>query len=529
MSKTLNEYTHHARTFMHNKQYKEFFYIIKEMRKNFPDSDEVFFLFGIYEIHKKDIKAAKASFTRCLVKSEIRYDAAIQLARIYVWEVNYGKAYELIKQYTAAIYNSPYYQDMSAGLLTTMGCHGDALVLLKNAHQLLPESDTISFKLAKSMILSGDVQHAETILLRLISKYPMYKKFHYELSKLKKAVDKQHIQQMLCILRDQKSTENVFLHYALGKEYEDLLQWDDSFYHYSLGGRDALKQSHYDVNDEISTMNAIMKTFNAKWLQSTDENNNQLPLYQPEKTPIFIVGLPRTGTTLIERILASHSAVESVDETFFIPLAVNKLNGIEASTALAHDMVSNVAKISSKQLAITYINMIDYKLTNKPFFIEKYPFNFLYLGLLVKAFPNAKFIYLHRQPIDACFAMYKQSYFKFAYSLDDLSRYYIAHHQLMIHWRNLLGNQLIQINYEDVVKDPDTQIKKMFNKLDLPFETGCFRFYENNTPSGTASTLQVRSPIHTKSINKWLYYASYLEPLISALRKHGINTKPTSI
>ena len=529
MFSTLSEYSDYARKLMANQQWNDFFHVVTKMRNSFPESAEVFFLFGMYKIQLRQFNEAKFFFGECIAIDETRFDAAVQLANIYLREINYCQAFELIKQYESAMFSNSYYLNMSANLLTAIGCHGEALIFFKKAHELQPDSDTILFNLAKSMILSGEAEQAETILNQLIIKYPHYQKFHYELSKLKSAIDSQHIKIMEKVLRNSSSSQNIFLHYALGKEYEDLKEWDKSFQHYYLGGKEALKQSRYNVNDEINVMNVIMQKCNASWLQSARNKQTPNSVNNTQKTPIFIVGLPRTGTTLIERILASHSAVESADETFLIPLAINRLTGLDSLAKFDEDVVSSVCKISSSKLAEMYINMISYKLKDKPYFIDKYPFNFLHLGLLVKAFPHAKFIYLHRHPMDACFAMYKQSYFKFAYCLNDLSKYYIAHNKLMLHWRELLGERIVQVEYENIVKDPDKHIRHLGNQLNIPFESACLRFIEISKPSATASTLQVRRPIHTKSINKWVHYAHHLKPLKDALKQHGIDVTPTNI
>jgi len=167
---------------------------------------------------------------------------------------------------------------------------------------------------------------------------------------------------------------------------------------------------------------------------------------------------------------------------------------------------------------------VRYRLTGKPLFIYKYPLNFLYLGFIARSFPQARIVHLRRHPMDACFAMYKQSFFRFAYTLEDLASYYIAYDRLSGHWRQRLGGRIIEVEYEKLVSDPDAQIRALLDRLGLDFEQACLDFHLNTAPSATASAVQVREKAHTRSVARWKEFEEQLRPLRDRLEDAGIET-----
>ncbi|MEP2653122.1 MAG: sulfotransferase, partial [Paraglaciecola sp.] len=154
------------------------------------------------------------------------------------------------------------------------------------------------------------------------------------------------------------------------------------------------------------------------------------------------------------------------------------------------------------------------------------PFNFLFLGFIAKAWPNARIVHLGRNPMDACFSMYKQIFtwaYKFSYSLDGLGKYYVAYNRLRSHWRSVLGDQLIEVEYESLVSDTESQTRMLLDKLGLSFEDACLNFDENKAPSATASSVQIREKAHKRSINKWHRFRTQLSPLKNYLERSGID------
>jgi hypothetical protein len=177
------------------------------------------------------------------------------------------------------------------------------------------------------------------------------------------------------------------------------------------------------------------------------------------------------------------------------------------------------------QIARGYLDAVDYRLGAEPMFIDKLPFNFLYLGFIARAWPEARIVHLVRSPMDACFSMYKQVFtwvYKFSYSLDSLGRYYVAHDRLRRHWQQVLGDRLVEVEYESLVADQEGETRRLLERLGLPFEQDCLDFDRNHAPSATASNVQVREKVHSGSVQRWKHFAGQLQPLKEQLESAGI-------
>jgi tetratricopeptide (TPR) repeat protein len=483
---------------------------------------EGYFLAGLAQKAARRGSLAVEEFRRALKQEPKRYDAAIELAQQYLMLLRHGEAYNLVCDYEEYLTNSPLYLDMAGTIFSGLGLHSRAWPLYKKANKLQADIDMFQVNLAACGVLLGKVKEAKAIYQHLCDKYPQHQRNHYELSKLSTAKDDEHIKQMQSILKFANASpdNNIFMYYALGKELEDLGRWKEAFNYYEKAGNAVLSVANYDVGTEISVINQIIETCNARWL--SDYTPPQANTSQ--KQPVFVVGLPRTGTTLVERILSSHSQVESADETFFMQMAIRHASGAGGITDLNEKIVREAANKDIELIAQHYMQSIEYHLSDKPIFIDKYPYNFLYLGFIAKAFPEARIVYLKRNPMDACFAMFKQSFFKFAYSLEDLGRYYVAQDKLRKHWHSVLGDRLVEVEYESLVSQQENSTRGMLDKLGLSFEPACLAFEKNPASSATASTLQVREKIHTRSLNKWKKFSKELAPLKQFLEQAGINT-----
>lgn len=253
----------------------------------------------------------------------------------------------------------------------------------------------------------------------------------------------------------------------------------------------------------------------------------KIPPETDDKTPLFIVGLPRTGTTLTERIIASHSKVGSVGETEFIQMVMRRESGIESVEKMNPAILRAAAGQDISSIRDGYLDTVGYRLEDAPIFIDKLPFNVLYLGFIAKAWPQQPIVLMRRNPMDACFSMFKQVFtwaYKYSYNLDTLARYYIAYERLLDHWHKLLGDRLIEVQYEALVSDQEAQTRRLLDGIGLEFEEACLNFEKNTAPTTTASSVQVRQKMHTGSVGRWKQYEHRLEPLRKQLEAAGIAT-----
>jgi tetratricopeptide (TPR) repeat protein len=484
-----------------------------EIQRRAPENAEGPFLLGLARKATSQPEAAAKLFAQALDLDAGRYDAATELAWQYILLNRHGEANEYLENYAAMLSNSPLYLDLAGQSYVRLGFYEKAWPLFERARELQPEADSISFNAANCAVYLGKIDEARSIYKKLLKKQPSHQRNHYELAQLGRAKDDRHVKQMLEVLRkaDPDPRRNVFLFYALGKELEDLGRWDQAFEYYEKGGNAARSTMEYDVSADVAVMDTVIEACTREWLEDDPVTT------ESGKTPIFIVGLPRTGTTLAERILSCHSQVESIGETQVLHMVLSRLGQVRPGDDYAKGVREAMANGPASDVAAGYIEAVSYRLGDAPFFIDKLPENVLHLGVIAKAWPNARMVHLRRHPMDACFAMYKQSYFRFAYTLDDLAEYYLAYDRLSRHWREVLGDRLVEVRYEDLVSDSDARIRDLLEKLELEFEDACLHFEENVSPIATASSVQVREKAHTRSDGKWKKFAQQLEPLRARL------------
>lgn len=483
------------------------------------------FLSGMVEKVAKRHALAINRFEQALILDNTRYDAAIELANQYSIARRNADAAELLEKYKNSLTNSSLYSDLAGTIYTEIGLPEKAFPLYQRANEIQPGIDLFQANLAACGVYLGKIKQARAIYTALLTKNPNHQRNHYHLSRLAKSKDSTHIQKMQQILADSPlpPERNVFIYYALGKELEDIGRWEEAFSYYKTGADAVCNIALHDTDADIRIINSIIQHCNADWLQKSRGQTTLQPTQS--KTPIFIVGLPRTGTTLTERIISSHSAVQTLGETQFLQLVLRRESGVQSNDIMNEEMIASLSKIELKKAANAYIEMVSYRLGREPFFIDKLPFNFLFLGFIAKAWPNAKIIHLGRNPMDACFAMYKQIFtwaYKFSYSLDSLGQYYVAYDKLRQHWREVLQDRLIEVEYEALVSNPEEETKKLLAQLGLSFEQGCIDFDKNDAPSATASSVQIREKVHRRSINKWQRFSKELQPLKAYLESEGI-------
>lgn len=489
-----------------------------ELQFQFPGQPDGPYYAALAEKAAGRSESAFANFERALSIGPSRYDIGIELAQYCLRLNRYDRARELLQQYIPLAKLSPVYLDKAAQVYFEMGMYEDAQPLYDQALKLQPDVEIVQMHKAACAVFLGQLDEARSIYHAIIAAKPDHQRAHFALSQLDRATDDTHVQQMLNVARKNASTpaRNIYLYYALGKEYEDLGMWDESFGYYERAGLAVKSVSSHDVSEDVELIDSIVEACSADWLR--DNANDK----ESDPTPVFVLGLPRTGTTLTERIISSHSKVDSVGETQFLQMVLR--DGTRAGNGIGIT-VEQIRKATSRRpesIAESYMAAVQHRLKGLPFFTEKYPENFLYLGFIAKAWPNARIVQLRRHPMDACFAMFKQSYFRFAYTLDDLAEYYLAYDRLRRHWSNVLGSRIVEVSYEKLVGDQEQETRRLLQCLGLEFEEACLNFDTNRAPAATASAVQVREKIHTRSVEKWKRFETHLAPLLERLQQGGV-------
>jgi tetratricopeptide (TPR) repeat protein len=412
---------------------------------------------------------------------------------------------------------SPVYLALAGVVCTMLGLHEDAWTMHRRACELQPDVAAFQANLAASEIVMGNIEQAVRIHRALLKGNPTLQRSHYELSQLVRAQDRQHIDQMQALIENSpgRPDSSLYLRYAIAKELEDLEAWDDAFVAYEQAGQIAASLGNYDVSGDIEIMRVVQ----------------QLPVAVPPgpvsggdaPVPIFIVGLPRSGSTLVERVLARHPQVNSLGETRYLEWALAKVAG-QPNATTNPKLLELAARADPLEIRRAYLESVSFRIDRRPFIIDKLPENFLYLKFIVEAFPEAILVHTQRRAMDSCFAMFKQSYFRFAYRLRDLERYYVAHRQLSLHWQQVLGGCLIPVDYESLIADQEATVRQLLISCGLEFEPACLDFERHAGPVATASSAQVREKIHSRSVGRWRYFERHLSSLAKGLEAAGIGS-----
>jgi tetratricopeptide (TPR) repeat protein len=396
------------------------------------------------------------------------------------------------------------------------------LSITEKVYSLIPNDVSALSNYSEALRFVGRYKESEDIIKLLLKKEPNDANAHYAQSQIRKVtVNDNHIHLMeKCIEQTRDWRDKMKLNYALGKEFEDIGENTLAFEYFKEGGLIRKRHSNYDVNSDIEAISQIINTY------STENMDNFANGYT-NKEPIFVLGLPRSGTTLVERILSTHTDVLSAGElrNFATELIkhVQLLN--KGQQVTKKEMIRTSIEVDWKELGKSYIQSTRPKTGKTARFIDKMPQNYLYIGLIAKALPNAKIILVKRNPLDTCYAMYKTLFgqaYPFTYSLEDIGYYYVAWRKLTKHWQASFPNNICTIDYEELVQNTETQVRSLFSYCDLPWQEECLEFYKNTSGVSTASASQVRQPIYNSSIGKWKLHTKELEPLIKILNEAGI-------
>jgi tetratricopeptide (TPR) repeat protein len=316
----------------------------------------------------------------------------------------------------------------------------------------------------------------------------------------------------------------VPLRYALAKEYEDLGDSERSWQHLHAGAQLRRQNLQYDPQPDLNTVQWLIEGF-------PHAVPAAVPAVRSGPQPIFIVGLPRTGSTLVERILGNHSAVCSAGElTDFGTAVIEQVRAVQRSphapAPTRKDLVMASAQLDFAALGADYLRRVQPRLRQQlPRFTDKLPLNYLYCGLIARALPAAPIVHVTRHPMAVCYAMYKVLFgqgYPFSYDLGEIADYYIAYRRLMEHWRTSLPGRVHEVAYEDLVGDPQGQGRALLAAVGLDWEEQCLQSHENAAPVATASASQVRRPIYASSISLWRRYEAQLAPIRSRLLAAGI-------
>jgi tetratricopeptide (TPR) repeat protein len=408
------------------------------------------------------------------------------------------------------------------------GEYADALTAYDDAIAVAPNDAQLLFNRAAVRRYAGQLESAEADYDRVIALKPTDYEAYLNRADLRaQSAHRNHAPELERLLARgiAEVQGEVFVRYALAKEYEDLGEYARSFGHLERGARIRRQQLRYDVTADVATANWIIEAF-----PRPQPGSDEAAAGASAAAPIFIVGLPRSGSTLLERILGCHSQVYSAGELH--AFAISVVDAVRRQSGLPNltrpELVARSAHVDFSALGQSYLALVSPGVPSGLRFTDKMPLNYLYVGLIRRALPNAKIIHVHRTPMAACYSMYKmlfQDGYPFSYDLTELGRYYVAYRRLIDHWRQTLPGAIYDLAYEDLVVDHIGAARNVLEFCGLEWQDACAQFHLNAAATTTASASQVRRPIYAESVSQWRHYANELSVLRQVLRAGGIETE----
>ncbi len=420
---------------------------------------------------------------------------------------------------------NPQYRNLKAAVLCRIGEYQPAIAIYADLLREHPQQVHAWLSYGHALKTEGHTGRAIEAYRRCIALDPGFGEAYWSLANLKTfRFDDAEIAAMRTALADPKPGEadadlerRLHLDFALGKALEDRADYAASFAHYASGNALRLKLAPYRAEDTAARLARAKQTYTADFFRARSGQGS------PSAEPIFIVGLPRAGSTLIEQILSSHSQVEGTMELPELTSITRALRRASASRepGAYHDVLARMDGAELRALGEEYLaRSVKHRKLGRPYFIDKMPNNFAHVGLIHLILPNAKIIDARRHPLACGWSCFRQHFARgqnFAYDLADIGRYYCEYADLMQHFDAVLPGRVHRVVYERMVADTEREVRALLDYCRLPFEDGVLRFFENERPVRTASSEQVRQPIYKAGVDHWQHFEPWLDPLKEAL------------
>ncbi|WP_158771127.1 sulfotransferase [Paraglaciecola sp. L1A13] len=494
--------------------------------KHDPSHSDAYFLLAMVNIEVGQIaKSIKLLEKALSLSTHVEY--WVYLAKCYSLRGEAQRVLHAVEQAPLLQVNSPLALDTFGVALSRVGLHEKALQYFAKA--LLVDKDNAQFcyNFAVSSKFAGQFAIARVYFERAITLAPDYHQAHFALSDLGGvSAQANHVARLQATAKRTKHVDaSLHIAHALAKEYEAFGQYHRAFESLQAAKRDKLNSLTYTFHDDEMLFNSVQQT------QLSAPSSKEMAAGQGHASdqPIFVLGMPRSGTTLVERILSNHSDVLSAGELQDFGVAVKELSGTSSPNVLDVATLQKAMLLPPVQIAERYLERTLAVVGNTPRFVDKLPFNFFYIGLIRRAFPNAKIVCLLRNPMDTCIGNYRQlfslnsPYYAYAYDLENIGKFYARFHQLVHEWQARDTNNFTLLNYEQLVSEPQKNIEQLLHFCNLPWQSQCLHVEQNQAPVSTASKVQVREAINRKSIGNWRKYQPYTEVLQALFKREQIN------
>lgn len=487
-----------------------------------PQHAQVHYIAGVAHMELQDMPKALGHLHQAFELEPRRVDFATQFAKALAVARLLREAREIADKALALMPDDPLTLDTLGVVYAQTHAHAQAVAVFQRTVALNAAHAPYRFNLATSLLAIGDIDAGEDELKAAIQIDPGYWRAHLTLARLRRqTATSNHIDPLQSLLIGQENNPNAqtYLNMALAKEYEDLENYPKAFQHLVRGKAAAGAGRDYSIDQDEALFAAIIAAFPEPRRTTTGFPTNE---------PIFVIGMPRSGTTLVERILSSHPDVYSAGELMNFGMTLKRASGSRTPLLLDPDTILRARDLDWTQLGEAYLSSTRPATGHTPRFVDKLPHNFQYAGYIARALPKAKIVCLRRDPMDTCLSNFRQlfaptsSYFDYSLDLLDTGRYYVLFDRLMAHWQRVLPGRILEVDYETLVETQEASSRRILDFCGLSWHEACLHFEENPSPVATASVAQVRSPIYRNALRRWRKYEAQMDPLHALLTEAGI-------
>ena len=489
-----------------------------------PAHAGLYFVAGVAALQLRQIPLALECLDRAVRLNPGRADYLAQLARALSQARMPRQAMEVADRALAINASDAAILDLLGVVYTRANAYAKAADIFRQAVATEPSRASYRFNYATSCIAAGALQDAERELEACLALDPNFWKAYLALSQLQRQSGERnhvdHLRKRLEETREDREAE-LYLNLALAKEYEDLDQYGPALDHLIAGKSAGGAGRGHSAADDRALFDAIKAGFPALGGSAG----------RPGAEPIFVFGMPRSGTTLVDRILSSHRDVQSAGELQAFGVELKRLSNSASRHLLDADVIGRARDLDWKALGSRYIDATRSVTGQKPRFVDKLPHNFLYAGYIAAALPEAKMICLRRNPMDTCLGNFRQlfaltsPYYDYSFDLMRTGEYYLQFDSLMKFWHEKLPGRIMEVEYESLVLDQEGVSRRLLEFCGLDWDPACLRFEENQAPVATASAVQVRSGMNRDSLLRWKRYGDKLDPLRRLLEEGGIEIR----
>lgn len=488
----------------------------------FPEDAEARFLLGMARAEAGRVSAGMSDIVQA-VELDPRGEYRAQLARLQVMLRQDGAAAQTLAAAELAPPEDALGRDTLGCVYARLGEHAASVPHFREAVRLAPNNVSFRYNLAAALNFIGDIDGAEAAAEALLAIDPDYPRGHHMLANLRKQTPvSNHVARLEAVLaRADGGDARLLIGYALAKELEDLGEQQAAFARLAAVNREHRTRLPYSFASDAANFDAIERT----WPRVAAAPARAVP----QDRPIFVIGMPRTGTTLVDRILSSHPDVWSAGELQAMPLAVKMASGTRSRTVLDPETIEASAGSDLAAIGRDYLARARHHAgAREGRFTDKFPGNFQYAGFIARALPEARIVCLRRHPLDTVLANFRNlfaissRYYDYSYDLMDIARYYVRFDRLMAFWREALPGRILELGYEDLVADQEGQTRRLLAHCGLEWDDACLDFHRNTAPVSTPSAAQVRRPMYKDAVARWKAHRDALAPVIAYFEEQGI-------